>query len=332
MGDVPRGHAPRLLPPARLRRPVRHAGARAALRPPRHRGARAACCCRWCRGRSPAGARRHVTVRLPGPPGGRDRRPGLPRGRAAGRGGASAGHGGLSGVRAPAPAPQPGTADGDRDARPARGDRQRRPGAQPADALWAQTRLNHRRDITRAQQAWLRRPHGRRVGASRHLPRLYRDTMARRRRPRPTTSSRTPTSTACATALGDQLHLCVVEGEGGVAAAGLFVETSGIVEYHLSGSERGLLARAADEADDALRRALGQERGDTSRSTSAAGVGAQDDSLLQFKVGLLAPAAPVPHAADRRRRGASTGGSWPPATPRSTPPTATGSSRCTGRT
>ena len=39
-------------------------------------------------------------------------------------------------------------------------------------------------------------------------------------------------------ALGDRLHLCVVEVDGGVAAAGLFTEEGGIVQYHLSGTDR----------------------------------------------------------------------------------------------
>ena len=38
-------------------------------------------------------------------------------------------------------------------------------------------------------------------------------------------------------ALGKSLHLCVVEKDGVIAAAGLFVETDGIVQYHLSGTD-----------------------------------------------------------------------------------------------
>jgi lipid II:glycine glycyltransferase (peptidoglycan interpeptide bridge formation enzyme) len=37
-------------------------------------------------------------------------------------------------------------------------------------------------------------------------------------------------------ALGERLHLCLVKKDGDVAAAGLFAETDGTVQYHLSGT------------------------------------------------------------------------------------------------
>jgi hypothetical protein len=46
-------------------------------------------------------------------------------------------------------------------------------------------------------------------------------------------------------ALGERLHLCSVHSpRGDVAAAGLFVETDGIVQYHLSGTAVEYLAFA----------------------------------------------------------------------------------------
>jgi hypothetical protein len=43
-------------------------------------------------------------------------------------------------------------------------------------------------------------------------------------------------------ALDGRLHLCVVEFGGRIISAGLFAETSGIVQYHLSGSDEEFLA------------------------------------------------------------------------------------------
>ena len=107
--------------------------------------------------------------------------------------------------------------------------------ALPREELWAQTRLNHRRDITRA----IRLGYVARMDEEwRHVEsfkRLYRQTMERH--------SATPFYffddgyfEGLHDALGDRLHLCVVEKAGVVAAAGLFVETDGIVQYHLSGT------------------------------------------------------------------------------------------------
>ncbi len=148
---------------------------------------------------------------------------------------------------------------------------------------WAQLRSNHRRDITRAMAAgWTAR-----VDETwEHLAtfrRLYRETMRRRN------------ATAfylfdddyfdgLRAALGDRLALIVVEREGEVASAGLFVVTCDIAEYHLSGTNEAhmqvqplklMLHGACDWA---------RARGATLLHLGG-GVGAADDSLLHFKLG-----------------------------------------------
>ncbi len=85
-------------------------------------------------------------------------------------------------------------------------------------------------------------------------------------------------------ALGDRLHLLIVESEGAIAATILFVETCGIVEYHLLGVDvdhmrKTPAALALHEASS-----WAADRGDAWLHLGG-GVGAAEDSLLHFKTG-----------------------------------------------
>ncbi len=149
--------------------------------------------------------------------------------------------------------------------------------------LWAQTRLNHRRDIKRAlglgyiariDEGW------------QHLEafkRLYRATMARR------------SATAFYSfddayfdglrdALGGRLHLCVVEKDGVTAAAGLFAENNGIVQYHLSGTDAAFDKAQPTKLMMHFVRGWAKDRGDEVLHLGG-GVGGDRDSLLLFKEG-----------------------------------------------
>ncbi len=155
--------------------------------------------------------------------------------------------------------------------------------AQPADALWAQTRMNHRRDITRAQHlgyAARMDEEWEHLGTFRDL---YRDTMARNAAS-PWYFFEDAYFDGLRTALGGHLHLCVIEGEGGVAAAGLFGETGGIVEYHLSGTSEAARHVQPTKLMMHFVRGWAKERGNWSLHLGG-GVGGRADSLFQFKVG-----------------------------------------------
>jgi ribosomal protein S18 acetylase RimI-like enzyme len=159
----------------------------------------------------------------------------------------------------------------------------------PGDALWAQTRLNHRRDISRAlklgyiaymDEDW------------RHLQAfkdLYRATMARRK------ASQfyffdDAYFDGLRSALGERLHLCVVEKDGIIAAAGLFTETSGIVQYHLSGTGDEFRLVQPTKLMMHFMRSWAKDRGNEVLHLGG-GVGGEDDSLLLFKLGF----SPVRH-------------------------------------
>jgi len=153
----------------------------------------------------------------------------------------------------------------------------------PAEALWRQTVSGHRNEINRAVRA------GHRVYVDtrwEHLPtfgRLYRATMQRLGAgayylfpDRYFEQLRE--------ALGDRLRLCVVDIGGAVAAAGLFAETDGIVQYHLSASDAAFTRDRPVKLLLHFVRGWAKARGNL-RLHLGGGVGGRPDSLFRFKAG-----------------------------------------------
>jgi hypothetical protein len=153
----------------------------------------------------------------------------------------------------------------------------------PSEALWAQTRLNHRRDIHRATQLGLVARMDEDWSCLEAFKELYRVTMARR-----SAASfyffEDSYFGGLRDALDEGLHLCVVEKDGDVAAAGLFAETDGIVQYHLSGTADAF--RTVQPTKLMMHFVGGWAKGRGNHVLHlGGGVGGADDSLLQFKVG-----------------------------------------------
>ena len=91
-------------------------------------------------------------------------------------------------------------------------------------------------------------------------------------------------------ALGDRLHLGLVETPGGtgeIAAAAVFTEGDGLVEYHLGGtSDDWRRAGPSRLLFDAARRFVGGEGGRGNRALHlGGGLGGGEDSLFRFKTG-----------------------------------------------
>jgi len=84
-------------------------------------------------------------------------------------------------------------------------------------------------------------------------------------------------------ALGGSLSLCVIEREGHVWAAGLFVETHGIVQSHLSGDDGTYRHGGAKKLMYAYVRDWAKERGN--RWLHLGGGGPSGGGLLSFKTG-----------------------------------------------
>lgn len=85
-------------------------------------------------------------------------------------------------------------------------------------------------------------------------------------------------------ALGDRLRLCVVNIDGDLAAGALFVETCGIVQFHLSATDPAFGREGLMKLIIHFVRSWGKARGNLELHLGG-GVGAADDSLLRFKSG-----------------------------------------------
>jgi hypothetical protein len=86
-------------------------------------------------------------------------------------------------------------------------------------------------------------------------------------------------------ALGDRMRLSIVEADGEVAAAALFVETSGIVQYHLSGTAPAFVREGLTKVLIDHARCWATDRGDRALHLGG-GLGSRpDDPLFHFKAG-----------------------------------------------
>jgi phage replication-related protein YjqB (UPF0714/DUF867 family) len=149
--------------------------------------------------------------------------------------------------------------------------------------LWQETRENHRRNITRARSLGYVARMDSSWGCFEGFKRLYAITMDRIAAS-PFYRFNDAYFEGLREALGESLHLAVVEKGDDLAAAALYVETDGIVEYHLSGY--------ADEHADVqptkllmdFARRWSKARGNRYLHLGG-GVGAQRDSLFAFKQG-----------------------------------------------
>jgi len=151
------------------------------------------------------------------------------------------------------------------------------------ETLWAQTRHNHRRDISRAVESGCvsrMDPTFEQYPSFKHLYQVTMDRLSAA----PYYFFDDAYFDGLRDVLGERLHLCVVEKGEAIAAAGLFVETGGIVQYHLMGTDDAFAqTRPAKLMLDFVRR-WAKERGNHCMHLGG-GVGGRDDSLLHFKLG-----------------------------------------------
>lgn len=190
---------------------------------------------------------------------------------------------------------------------------------------------NHRRDIRAARAAGLGTRHDEAWAHLDDWARLYRATMVRAGAAEsyfigPEAIERLRAR------IGEALHLFVVEQDGGILAAGLFLEYRGLVQTHLIGTDEAFLHLSPYKVllDDV--RGWAHRRGDRMLHLGG-GRGGQADSLMRFKAGfskgrhafhtgrwVLDPEAYA--ALDRAHRAAAETGTVPPTV--GTPPEGAG--------
>lgn len=151
------------------------------------------------------------------------------------------------------------------------------------EELWSQVRSNHRRGIRKLT----------RQGYSvtmddwdtyTEFVRVYEATM-RRVDASPFYFFSTPYYDDLRCALLDHVHLCTVRTRGGhVAAAGIFFETAGIVQYHLGGTADEFVSDAPSKLMFHAVREWARARGNRVLHLGG-GLGGRSDSLFHFKSG-----------------------------------------------
>jgi hypothetical protein len=149
--------------------------------------------------------------------------------------------------------------------------------------MWRETRRNHRREIRNAQLA------GHRVYEDvdlRHFARftdLYQQSMLRVDAA-PFYFFDDAYFDALRSTLGSRLHLIVVELDGVIATASIEVETDGIVQDYLTGTDERLNRHAPGKLLIHFVRSWARQRGNRWLHLGG-GLGAVNDSLLAFKAG-----------------------------------------------
>jgi len=151
------------------------------------------------------------------------------------------------------------------------------------EAIWSATQSGHRNEINRAIRAGARASLDADWAHEAAFVELYRATMHRLG-----ASDRYLWGLdyvhSLRAVLGPRLHLCVVDIEGEIAAAGLFTETCGIVQYHLSGSDPAFARQYPTKLMLHYVRGLMKERGDLVLHLGG-GLQGATDSLFGFKAG-----------------------------------------------
>ena len=162
--------------------------------------------------------------------------------------------------------------------------------SQAQAARFAQIRGGHRRDITRARKHGLVARDDVDFSRLDDFKRIYQDTMDLR------AASRLyrfgdEYFDGLREALHGRLHLMLVEQDEAVAAAGLFVESNGIVQHHLGGTSPALGTFSPAKLLIAFAADWAMERGDRYLHLGG-GVGGANDFLFLYKAGF----SPVRHA------------------------------------
>jgi hypothetical protein len=93
--------------------------------------------------------------------------------------------------------------------------------------------------------------------------------------------------------LGEYLHLCIVEFDHQITAAGLFTECCGIVQYHLGGTKSQFLKQSPNILINDCARFWAKERGNEIVHIGG-GVGGAKDKLYHFKIGFSPKTSLVP--------------------------------------
>jgi hypothetical protein len=151
------------------------------------------------------------------------------------------------------------------------------------EELWRQTMRGHRTEIRRAIRSTHRAFFDDKFEHLGTFAQIYRANMQRVNADRAYMFS-DRYFTDLADALGDRLFLCLVEIGGEISGGGLFVETCGLLQYHLSATLPCFSREHPTKLMLHFVRTWAKTRG-LRRVHLGGGIGARADSLFKFKAG-----------------------------------------------
>jgi hypothetical protein len=152
-----------------------------------------------------------------------------------------------------------------------------------AETIWCEIRKDHRKQIRRSMEAGHTVRIRREDAAMSDFQRLYRQTMDRMGASVYYRFDDTYFGRLRA-ALGERLHVGVTEIDGEIASAVLLVETCGIVQSHLTGSDQRFARSAPTKILDYRQIVWARDRGDRWLHLGG-GRGGASDSLMLYKAG-----------------------------------------------
>ena len=158
------------------------------------------------------------------------------------------------------------------------------------DEMWAETRATHRRHINRGRRLGYRARMDESWGRFDDFVAAYGASMDRLDAA-PHWRLGADYFMDLRAALGEHLHLCVVELGDELAAAALIGEIDGLVEYHLAGTAPAHVDASPSKVLIDFVRRWAKERGD--RVLHLAGSLRRDDPLIYFKLGFSPLLHPV---------------------------------------
>jgi hypothetical protein len=152
-----------------------------------------------------------------------------------------------------------------------------------AEELWRGTRSSHRNEINRAIRAGHRAYIDEGWDHEAAFVEMYTATM-KRVGAGATYMFAADYVRALRATLGPRLHLCVVDVGGAIAAAGMFTEECGIVQYHLSGTDERFARERPTKLMLHFVRGFMKERNNRVMHLGG-GLHGAHDSLFDFKAG-----------------------------------------------
>jgi len=153
----------------------------------------------------------------------------------------------------------------------------------PCEEIWCQTRQGHRGDINKLERLGVSARIDKNLRLMSEFHAAYLESMKRVEADNYYKFS-LEYFTELSDALGDRLHLCVVEIDGELASGALFVECCGIVQYHLSGTKDAFLKLHPSKTILNFVRYWAKDRGNRVLHLGG-GLGGRKDALFDFKAG-----------------------------------------------